>query len=193
MPKELEEILKLSYSFAAIDRDLYYPERPRPENDAEHAFQLSLAAWYIIELNKFPLDQSKVFKLCLAHDLVEVYSGDVPLWGKTGHDEKAAREHEALHTLEQKFPLTPDLTDVIAEYKERKTDEARFVYGLDKLLPFLNQLTTEGKVWKMREVSLAQTLEKTDTFKGVSTYLSPYFDEAIEYVKTHQERFFDVR
>lgn len=198
MNPDLEKILSLSYSYANIERDMYYPERPRPENDAEHSFQLALLAWHIIELDKLKLDSLKIFKLCLAHDLVEIYSGDVPLWGNTGHTEKAEREAKSLEKLKDIFspPLNenpvPDLTDAIAEYKERKTDEAKFVYGLDKLLPFLNQLHIEGKVWKMHSITLNQALAKLKVHAQASEHLTKYFKEAIGYMKENEGKYFSV-
>lgn len=190
MNPDLEKILTLSYSFAAIDRDLYYPGQEKPENDAEHAYQLCLLAWHIIELDGLKLDQAKVFKLCMAHDLVEVHSGDVPLWGASGHDEKAAREHAALETLRTQFAKTPELADAIAEYKDRQTDEAKFVYGLDKLAPFLNQLRTEGKVWKAHGVTLARAVGKLEVHARASEHLKKYFDEALSYLKENEQRYF---
>ncbi len=168
-------------------RDLTYPHRERVENDAEHSYQLCLLAWAIIEMDKLPLDSSKVFKLCIAHDLVEVYSGDVPLWGKTGHTEKAEREARALLTIKEKFNETHEIASVISEYKERATEEAKFVYGLDKLLPFLNQLQTNGLIWKSHKVTKEQVLEKTYIFAEVSGHLKKYLAEAIEYFKENSD------
>lgn len=187
MNPTLKKILDLSYSYAAIDRDLKYPNRERVENDAEHSYQLCLLAWSIIEMDQLPLNISKVFKLCIAHDLVEVYSGDVPLWGKTGHDEKKEREAQALLTIKEKFNEVEDIASSITEYKERTTEEARFVYGLDKLLPFLNQLQTNGVIWKNHKVTKEQVLEKTTVYAEVSPHLKKYFTEAIDYFKENTE------
>ena len=187
MNSTLKKILDFSYSYAAIDRDLMYPNRERPENDAEHSYQLCLVAWTIIQTDKLALDTSKVFKLCLAHDLVEVYSGDVPLWGKTGHTEKEEKEAEALVSIRNDFNEVQEIADVIAEYKERKTEEAKFVYGLDKLLPFLNQLQTGGKIWKNHKVTLDQVIEKSNKYAEVSEPLKIYFMEAIKHLKEHSD------
>lgn len=93
MKSELQTILEMSYSFSNIERDIYYPNRKKPENDTEHSSQLVLIAWYIIEIDKIKLDTAKIFKLCMAHDLVELYAGDVPLWGKKGHEEKLMKQN----------------------------------------------------------------------------------------------------
>ncbi|HEY0908431.1 MAG TPA: HD domain-containing protein [Candidatus Paceibacterota bacterium] len=190
MKSSLTNILKLTYSFSEINRDMYYPDRERPENDAEHAFQLSTLAWHIIEKDKLDLDVARVLKLCLAHDLVEIYAGDVPLWAKDGHDEKEAREKLALNRLTEELSSTSDMTDAIREYKKRETKEAIFVYGLDKLLPFLNQLHIGGKVWKSNNVSMARALEVLERQSKISNHLSKYFVEAIDYMKRHESELF---
>lgn len=193
MAKELKEIFDLTYTYAGIDRDMYYPNRIRPENDAEHTFQLALVAWNIIERDnlKSKLDTAKVFKLCLAHDLVEVYSGDVPLWGKTGHEEKVAREKEALGKLRDLLGQDSEIPSAIAEYKERQTNEAKFVYALDKLIPFTNQMYIEGQVWKNHNIKLEPVVEITENFSLVSPHLTEYFQTLIERLKSVPEKYFN--
>lgn len=189
MIKDLKDIVDLSYKFAEIERDMLYPNRERPENDAEHTFQLALVAWHIMEKDKLPLDQETVFKIALAHDLVEVHAGDVPLWGKNGHDEKDSREKEAISVLERDFPKNKEMIDAIREYKERKSDEAIFVYAVDKLVPFIQQLNTGGAIWKKHGVTLEMVLDKLGEHSKLCPALTKYFEEGIEYFKENRERY----
>ena len=192
MPPDLQLIIILTHKYRAIDRDMYYPGSGRVENDAEHSFQLALVAWHIIETKKLPLDQAKVFKLCLAHDLVEIYSGDVPLWGSTQamHTEKAQREHQALLKLKDQFAPNTEIAGAIEEYKARTTDEAKFVYALDKLLPYTNQVFIEGKVWKHHGIQLQQVIDIHLKHALVSPHLSQYFYDIIELLKKDPDRYF---
>lgn len=190
MQPTLKSLLELSHSFAGIDRDIFYPRRERPENDAEHVFQISLLAWHIIEKNNLDLDQAKVFKLCIAHDLVEVYAGDVPFWGKSGHEEKVEREKAALERLKIEFSQNPDMTNAIEEYKARQTPEAIFVYAVDKLAPFLNQLLSEGRAWKTNQVTIDRVIEVLGKQSKISEHLTQYFEEGIELMKSQQELYF---
>ncbi len=57
------------------------------------------------------------------------------------------------------------------------------MYGLDKIIPFLNQLQTNGIIWKSHKVTKEQVLEKTHIYTESSEYLKKYFTEAIEYFK----------
>jgi len=173
MNKDLQKIIKLSYSFSGVERDMFYPESDRPENDSEHSFQLALVAWHIIEKDELPLNKEKVFKIALAHDLVEIHAGDVPLWGKNGHDEKVENEAKAVKTLEADFPENKDLIQSILEYKGRSNPEARFVHALDKLLPFINQINTEGRIWKKHGITLIRTPQSGHEIKTCPLFVLP--------------------
>ncbi len=192
LPKDLSFIFDLTYKYRAIDRDMYYPGSERVENDAEHTFQLALVAWHIVETKKLPLNQEKIFKLCLAHDLVEVHSGDVPLWGSSAaqHAEKAEREQQALGKLKEQFAPNTEIAGAIEEYKARETDEAKFVYALDKLIPYTNQVFIDGKVWKNHGVTLQQVVDIHVRHALVSPHLSQYFYDIIELLKKDPERYF---
>jgi putative hydrolase of HD superfamily len=189
--KDLQKILKYTYAFSGIERDIVYPDGEK-ENDAEHAYQLALSAWYIIEKDKLPLNLERVLKLCLAHDLVEMYSGDVPLWGPTGHTEKDAKEYEAIKRMKAEIPEIPNMTSAIEEYKSRSTEEAKFAAGLDKLLPLLNQIETGGVVWKRREVSFDRAMEVLKNQAEISLYLGKYFEEALKELETYKGKYFDI-
>lgn len=194
MPPDLKLIIDLTHKYRAIDRDMYYLGGERAENDAEHSFQLALVAWHIIETKKLSLDQARVFKLCLAHDLVEIYSGDVPLWGSTEtmHTGKAEREHQALLKIKGEFAPNNEIATAIEEYKARTTDEAKFVYALDKLLPYTNQVFIEGKVWKNHGIKLQQVVDIHLKHALVSPHLSQYFYDIIELLKKDPERYFGI-
>ncbi|MCF7865427.1 MAG: HD domain-containing protein [Candidatus Pacebacteria bacterium] len=192
MPPDLKFIIDLTHKYRAIDRDMYYPNSNKAENDAEHTFQLVLVAWHIIETNKIPLNQEKVFKLCLSHDLVEIHSGDVPLWGSSSksHDEKSEREQKALLKLKEDFSPNTEIVSSIEEYKARTSDEAKFVYALDKLIPYTNQVFIEGKVWKNHGVTLQQVVDIHLKHALVSPYLSQYFYTIVDLLKKDPERYF---
>ena len=49
----------------------------RPENDAEHSFHIAVMAMSLKDYCIFKnINVDKVVKMCLAHDLIEVYAGE---------------------------------------------------------------------------------------------------------------------
>ncbi len=191
MEDELNEFIKTTYKFRDIDRDMLYPNKIIPENDAEHVCQLLLVAWFIIDKDGLPLNKEKVFKIALAHDLVEIHAGDVPLWGKNGHDKKVELEKQAVEILDKELPKNREIIDSIKEYKSRGSEEAIFVHALDKLLPFMNQLNIEGAIWKKHSISLEQTLNVLDKQKTFCPYLQKYFESRIEFLKNNEDLYFN--
>ena len=126
-----------------IERKQYVVGEKRMENDVEHSYQLVMLCWFLINYLDLDLDSNKVLKYALAHDLVEVYTGDTPFWDadKEGDNEKDQRERKAIKKIEDQFKNSfPELIETIKEYEKSKTvsREGSFVYALDKLIPILN-------------------------------------------------------
>src|SRR6476620_4741666 len=86
------KFLHLTYLFRKVEREVLYTKEERKENDLEHSAQLALLSWYIINTQNLKLDESKVFKYALAHDLVEVDAGDTFAFDKQGQKSKLDRE-----------------------------------------------------------------------------------------------------
>lgn len=107
---------------------------PHPESVADHSLNVALLA--MILASRAKVDQLKVIKMALIHDLAESLTGDIvtevglkiisdpPI--KKAEEEKAMKKIFAL--LDGKEYL-----ELFKEFKENQTPEAKFVKGLDKL------------------------------------------------------------
>ena len=106
----------------------------RRESTAEHSWRLALLAM-VLEDEYPELDQHRVLKLCLVHDLGEAIGGDIPAINQVPGQDKAGAERADLLTLAACLP-EKRRTEIIAlwdEYENAATPEARLVKGLDKL------------------------------------------------------------
>ena len=57
-------------------------DRSRQEDDAGHSWHMAMCALVLFEHAKEPdLDLLKILKMCLVHDLVEIYAGDTYCYG----------------------------------------------------------------------------------------------------------------
>src|ERR1700730_3263097 len=128
---------RLTNAFRGVRRTTKVVGESRYENDSEHAYQLAMLAWYIIDSDRLPLDKLRVFEYCLAHDLPEVYAGDVDPWSSTENQKrlKVQREAEAEHQLAEEFGEFKELAACFERYHARIDEESRFVYALDKIQP----------------------------------------------------------
>ncbi|MBR4934858.1 MAG: HD domain-containing protein, partial [Anaerotignum sp.] len=62
-----------------------YTSGGRHESTAEHSWRLCLLAFFLRD--EFPqLDMDHVLRMCLIHDLGEIFTGDIPSFLKTSAD-----------------------------------------------------------------------------------------------------------
>lgn len=75
----------------------------RRESDAEHSWHLAMYAMLLSEYAPEPVDISRVVRMVLVHDLIEIYAGDTFCYDKEGNRDKAAREAAAADRLTRCF------------------------------------------------------------------------------------------
>jgi len=112
-------------------------EKSYQENDAVHIMQMFALAMAYFRLDKdINLDKQKVYETILIHEIGETLAGDI---------REGASDHNTKHDLERKaviktFSLLNKGSYFIRlwdKFEERKTEEASFVYQLDKIDPVL--------------------------------------------------------
>jgi putative hydrolase of HD superfamily len=108
----------------------------RNENSAEHSFILSVTACALAERTDPTLNLGKVAQLALLHDLIETYTGDIPIYSSKNKALTKETELAALSKLRKEYGKNfPWIEATIIEYKRLDSKEARFVYALDKIIP----------------------------------------------------------
>jgi putative hydrolase of HD superfamily len=135
----------------------------RRENSAEHSWHLAMMALVLIEHASVPeLDQVRVIKMLLVHDVVEIDAGDTFCYDTAGYATKAERELAAAARI---FSLLPEdqAAEVRAlwdEFEAGVTAESRLAQAIDRLQPVLQNLRTGGASWRTHGVTHAQVLER---------------------------------
>ena len=162
-------------------------DNSRYENDAEHSWHLAMMALALGEHAGQPIDISRVIKMVLMHDIVEVDGGDFIVYDKAAAAEKEAREKEC---AERVYGLLPDdmKDEFIAlwqEFEERETPEAKFAAAIDRAEPTIQNYYTEGHSWVTHDVSYEQVVEVNG--KKISEgcpplweYVESLLDECVE-------------
>lgn len=107
-------------------------ESGRYESDAEHTFSMALLAYEIMKRENLNLDEGKVLKLALIHELCEIDAGDHTPFDKITKEEKYKLERDCMERLAKDCEM-PELLDLWLEYKHGLTPEGRFVSKMDKL------------------------------------------------------------
>lgn len=189
--ENLEKFARLLHDVQRVKRVSRRPDEQERTNTAEHTFSVALMGWYIAQLHAPELDQEKVLKYALAHDIVEAYAGDTFAYDEEAKKTKAAREAAALERITSEFPEFSDLVEVIHEYEARQTPEAKFVYAVDKLVdPFDVSMETTQSLWKETQVSLTTLIDHKTEKIALSTAVLPYWELLVEKLKKNKEFFF---
>ncbi len=146
----LLQFQQLLLNFSQIERRVHRKQAAAyiHENDTEHSYNLAMMAWFLAP--SFPkFDVNELIKYALIHDLVEVHAGDTYAFAdKAELDSKHAKELVALDKLRQEWPDFDQLTTYITEYERRETEEAKFIYALDKLMPMVMVYLADGRTWR---------------------------------------------
>lgn len=107
-----------------------------PESVAEHSFRVAMMAMILPEGRK--LDQFRLLKMALIHDLAESITSDI-VWehGKLSDMEKLkVKQKRELEVGKELFSLTKQskgLYELLDDYLKQGSPEAKFLKELDKL------------------------------------------------------------
>lgn len=132
--------------FKQVDRLALIKENGRSESDAEHTWHLCMAVWLYSGYYEKKIDTFKAIKLALVHDLVEIYSGDY--YGGAVEKDREGKKQKELEASKKLFGQLPDkikteFEDLWLEYEKRESEEAKFVWALDKIAPRLQLSITK--------------------------------------------------
>ena len=185
LAQQIEFILEIDRLKTVLRRTLL-TDGSRNENSAEHSWHLALMALTLAEHSARPLDVTRVVKLVLIHDLVEIDAGDTFCYDAEANVGKEERERAAAERL---FGLLPgdqaaQLHELWEEFERRDTPEARFANALDRMSPLLANLATDGHSWQQHGVVRSQVIERTSIIADGSSelwdYMKARLDRAVE-------------
>ncbi|MFN3235915.1 MAG: HD domain-containing protein [Pseudomonadales bacterium] len=102
------------------------------ETVAEHTFGNAMLC--LLLLPQFPeLDELKVLKMALIHDVGEAYVGDFTPLDKVPAEKKKALEADAMDKIFGKLAGGDNLIQLWQQYEAQTCPEARFVKQIDRL------------------------------------------------------------
>ena len=107
----------------------------RLESISEHCHSCLILAnlFYPIYPTRDAINLARVNMMLIFHEIGEVIIGDVPMIDKVRHRNKAEAEHAAWHRLLRGLPYEQEVYDLLMEFDERQTPEAKYAYYIDKL------------------------------------------------------------
>ena len=121
----------------------------RPENSAEHSWQIAMLALSLLPHAAEPVDGDRVVRLLLVHDIGEIDTGDVLVYDEAAVARAKAGEREAVRRITGLLPA-PQAAEWLAlwdEFEAGVTAEARFAHAADRAMPALLNLADGGHSW----------------------------------------------
>jgi putative hydrolase of HD superfamily len=152
---KLLNFLKEIEKYKLVERRTFCSNLRRRESDAEHSWHLAMIVLLFEKELAAKADILKMLKIYLIHDLAEIYAGDPFAFDKAEREGKEEREEDALKKLPALLPkdVEDKFKNLLGEYRESKTIEAKIVQSLDKLQPILQNICSGGKSWKDNKIN----------------------------------------
>jgi 5'-deoxynucleotidase YfbR-like HD superfamily hydrolase/uncharacterized protein YqeY len=193
--KDIEHLMtKLAFPFYQIERDAVPPFEPRRfENDVEHSWSVAFLACSLApEIDK-NLDVGKIAQFAIVHDLIEVFAGDTSPWhDQQTRESKEEREEKALKHIEKSFARFPWIIQTIKEYESRASDEAKFVWAVDKVIILLIRYLDKGRYYVENGIT-KQLFDQRLTGHRKKAQAHPkigeYYEQLLEVFEKHPEYF----
>lgn len=143
----------------------------RSESVSEHIFSCCVLALDIIEKEKLDLDQEKVLKILIYHEIGEIDLGDIIPMDNMSAAEKHDRELAGVSRVAEECGR-PDIVDIWLEFEENKTKEAQFANKIDKLDAIL-----QAEIYSNKTGNTALAREFYETLKHRIEGLEHYVDD----------------
>lgn len=181
LKKQINFMLELD-KMKSIYRQTYVLHENRKENDAEHSWHLAILAFLLAEYASVPIDVTRVMKMVLVHDVVEIDAGDTYCYDEAGNKTKAEREEKSAQRI---FGLLPDdqkeeFYSLWREFEDNQTNDSKFAAVLDKMQPVILNYTKNGISWKEHGVYKKQVEQRCLSSSEASDKLAELIQSIID-------------
>ena len=172
LKQQIDFILEID-RLKTIFRQSYLIGERRRENSAEHSWHVAIMATILAEYSDETINADKTAKMLLIHDIVEIDAGDTYCYDETGASSKIERENQAADRIFSLLPddQTADFRSLWDEFEARQTPEAKFAAAIDRIMPILHNVHTEGKSWKEHDISRGQVMKRAECVRDISAPL----------------------
>ena len=177
--KTLVSTIELLNKLKQVKRLSIIKEKGRRESDAEHSWHLVTTLWLLSEYYEKKIDLEKAIKMGIIHDLPEIIAGDVYAHStEITKEQKKKNEREAMKKIISEMPpkFAKEVKQLWEEYEEGKTEEAKFVWLTDKLMPRLMRKFTKGDCADNLKKDLKHKKEEDEKIREMSRLFRELLD-----------------
>ncbi len=155
----------------------------RRENDAEHSWHIAVIAMLLEKYSSFGINMTKVLKMLLIHDIVELYAGDTFAYDAAKNSDKTGRERNAMELIKTKMspPNAAMVSALWEEFEAKETPEAVYANAMDRLQPMLSNIhAMDGGTWREFGVRREQVLKRAEPIMKINDELYSYLISQID-------------
>ncbi|MFK8018960.1 MAG: HD family hydrolase [Pseudomonadales bacterium] len=145
-------------SLKLVNRRTYINAGERLENSAEHSWHLAMACWAMARLFELNVSEEKLLKLALVHDLGEIDAGDTFLYSSNRDTAHTAERECVARLAKHRGNPVAELAELWEEQETGASPETRLLKAVDRLLPFLHNIASQGKTWRELSVKKSQVV-----------------------------------
>jgi putative hydrolase of HD superfamily len=154
--------LKLVY------RRSYARDLSRRENSAEHSWHLAMAVLTFASERDLPIDVPHTVAMALAHDVCEIDGGDISVYDPR-REHKQAAELACMNRIADYSPsFARQLRELWLEYEAQETPESQWLHVFDRLMPFVVNISTEGRAWREDGIRKSQVLGVHEFIRSIA-------------------------
>jgi putative hydrolase of HD superfamily len=137
-----------------VKRIIHYKDGSQ-ENSAEHSWHVAMFCLLLTPEVDPTADVTRVIKMALIHDLVEIYAGDTFLFDDEARKSKEKRERDAAKKLFAQLPQDreKEFWALFEEFEGLATPEAKIVKSFDHLQPLVHNLIHDGATWQRHHLT----------------------------------------
>ncbi|MFN1582921.1 HD domain-containing protein [Vibrio rotiferianus] len=187
LEKQLALLIELDQLKSVLRRTRVKSADRRLENSGEHSWHVTLMAVLMQEHANAPVDITRVMKMLLIHDVVEIDAGDTFVYDVAASKEQEEKELKAAERLFGMLPSDQgdELLALWKEFEAAQSDDAKYAKALDRLIPMLLNYHNDGQSWKEHGVTHEQALTINKRIEFGSVIL---WDKAKELIEEATEK-----
>lgn len=178
-----EYLLELD-ALKLINRRTYIDCGARLENSAEHSWHLAMACWTISRSFQLNVSEEKLLKLALIHDLGEIDAGDTFLYASDRSSAHNAERDGVKRLKNHKGNAVAELSELWEEQETGTSVETKLLKVVDRLLPFLHNISSDGKTWREQGIKKSQVLNAhafiAHDFPDIHAWMLANIDGAVD-------------
>ena len=152
---KIEEYLKILHTAEKLKNQTRhcYTSAGRHESVAEHSWRLTLMACFLKD--EFPeADLDRVIRMCIFHDIGEIFTGDIPAFVKKEEHERVEEERIQAWISCLPAPYEEEIRALFLEMEEQKTLEAKIYKALDRMEAVIQHNESDISTWLPLEYDL---------------------------------------